>query len=450
MQDEIQGEPMLLLGRNKTAGVGLGAALAGAMLLALMFAGLAASKASAYDCGGGEILGEGASLQGVAQREVWIPGFHNAGVCGPGGPKVEYRAEGSGAGLNAWGFTDGTFDPSRSYAASDDAPTAAQIAEAENAAPGEGKILVIPVVQTAISVAVNPPVNCEIEEITNRDLERVFRGQITKWAQIGTAVGEGCKGEAGAITRVVRKDGSGTTYQFKNYMFKINKLPLECTDNGEGKQVTWQELEPNSANGKPNITWPEGGVGGCTKSQATKIVRSTSNGGGAQILKLDETNGGIAYAALPDAEGKKNGEVSLLKVQNNGLGTGEATTAYPATEGNNANCANAKYSVPAAAQTTGSGESVDWSAVFGANLTAGGENYPLCTITFDFSLTDMGAAGIAEAQTRTVIAYLREYVVGPAGQTDAGAGKFYAPLPTNVPPKHDVLAASQYAASKIK
>ena len=435
---------MLILGRNKSAGVGLGAAIAGAMLLALMFAGLAASKASAFDCTGGPILGEGASLQGVAQNNVWIPGFHTAAICGPTGPAVTYKAEGSGAGLAAWGFTDGTFDASRSFAASDDAPTAAQIATAQTAIPGEQNVLVIPVAQTAISIAANPPVECEIEEISNATLERVMRGLTRNWGQIATANGAGCKGSP--ITRVVRFDGSGTTYQFKNYLFKINKAPLECTDNGKGEKMTWQELEPNPG---PNTVWPEAGVAGCTKSNVSAITNAGKKGGGALIEKLNETDGGFGYAALPDAEAKKNPSVTtVLRLQNNGLGN-ELNAVYPATEGNNANCA-AVYNVPEAAQKGHSGENVDWSQVFGANTAVGGEAYPLCTITFDFAMNTYEGSGIEPETVKTLHTYLDEYVVGVEGQKALENHVFYNSLPS-VPtkPSRDVLGAARFAASKM-
>src|SRR5262249_30361762 len=150
-------------------------------------------------------------------------------------------------------------DRTRAFTASDDAPTSAQIANAEAAAGGTSPILVIPVAQTAIGVAVNPPANCDVKQLTNKQLESIFRGNVTKWGQIDTAVGTGCAGQP--ITRVVRFDSSGTTYQFKNYLSTINKEALKCTE----PSSTWEQLRAIGANGKPNITWPENGVGaGCS------------------------------------------------------------------------------------------------------------------------------------------------------------------------------------------
>jgi ABC-type phosphate transport system substrate-binding protein len=414
----------------------------------------AGTAAAAPSCTGAtSVIGEGASLQGVAQKEVWTKLFGSK-ICP--GINIEYKAEGSGKGLAAWDFNgpDGVpFDKTRGYVASDDGPRIDQLENAEKASGSN--VVVVPVVQTAISVAVNPPAGCTVTEITNKQLEEIFRGTLKRWGQLGTkyAIGAGCSGAN--ITRVVRFDGSGTTYQFKNYLSLINVGPLACTEGNK----TWQELEAIGVDGKtPNTLWPENGKGGCSATAVSPIVTAGANGGGALIKKVNTTNGSIGYAALPDVENNRNaaapnnnpeGDTHWVKLQNNGNVQGSPTFAEPA-EGTIANCLEAQYVVPTNAQDGQSGLHADWSKVFGANTSIGGTAYPLCTITYDMSLTEYSASGISKETEETVRDYLTEYVTAETGQADIEESeKFYAPLPSSTKPKRDVLGAARLAASLI-
>ncbi len=395
------------------------------------------------DCTGGNIAGAGSTLQEIAQKQVWIPGFK--ALCP--GITVTYEGTGSGAGLNAWGFNGGSFDSTKAFIGTDIAPNAGQIANAE-AASGS-KVLIVPVAQTAIAVVVNAPANCEIEEITNKQLESVFRGTIKNWGKIETASGPGCVGAP--ITRVVRSDGSGTTYQFKNYLFQANNAPVPCT---EGTK-TWKELEDIGTGNHPNIDWPQNGVAGCTATQVSGLIAAPGTGGSSVVETVNATAGSIGYSALPDVEAAKSGNTTALKLQNNGLvKLANATFASPVVIGasEQANCQGARYGVPAGARSVGgSGESVDWSQVFGAKVNIGGESYPLCMLTYDIALKNYSKAGFSQATETTVHSYLAEYITATAGQQALGsAHRFYAPVPsTKGTPQTDVLGAAQLAASKI-
>ncbi len=431
------------------------ALLAGVATVALCVGGIGASGAAGAPlCTGSNIIGEGASLQKVAQTVTWIPGFQ-----GPGGecfekgtePKVTYEGLGSGAGLTAWDFTGPDakpFDTTRGFTASDDAPTTVQIENAETAGGG-ATVLVIPVTQTSIAPVVNPPAECDVEEITNQQFESVMRGNIKTWGKIATSFGPGCAGAP--ISRVVRLDGSGTTFQFKNYMYLINKAKLACTS----PSSTWAELMPIGAESKPNITWPENGVGGCKATELSPLLRGASKGNGPVVEKINATQGSFGYSAISDIEAKKVEGTHSLRVQNNGVvKLANATFAEPAIEANSsANCANAVYTVPAAARVgSGTGESVNWSAVFGAKTNIGGENFPLCTLTYDMALKGYSKkAGFTEAQVTTVHDYLTEYITAETGQEDIASGEsWYSPLPSSASPALDVLGAAQLAASKIE
>jgi ABC-type phosphate transport system substrate-binding protein len=142
---------MLGLGKKKSARARLrGALLAGATVAALGAGGLSAGSAvAAPHCTDGKITGEGSSLQKIAQLNVWAPKFH-AEICNKGSePTVDYKPEGSGAGLKAWGAEGkGTIDRTRQFIGTDDAPTPVQIENIQRSAGG-GNVLVIPVAQTA-------------------------------------------------------------------------------------------------------------------------------------------------------------------------------------------------------------------------------------------------------------------------------------------------------------
>jgi ABC-type phosphate transport system substrate-binding protein len=428
-----------LKGRMKarTARVAL---LAGA---AVAVVGASAGSASAAPlCTGSNIFGEGSSLQKNAELGVWKPKFE-AAIC-PGGPTVGYEGSGSGAGLAAWRFTGaGTINTGVQFVGTDDAPNPAQIKNARLATSSKistaANVLTIPITQTAISFVANPPEGCTVEAIDNLQLEAVFKGTLLNWNELTTASGT-C---ASPITRVVRFDSSGTTYQFKNYLSKINgKGILPCTG---GK--LWKELEEA---GTPNTTWPVNS-GGCEVPTLSPVVTAGVKGGGALVEKVNATAGSIGYAALPDAK-SKSAKV-ILSLQNNGKVTKKQTYVAPGSAGL-ANCGTTVYTVPKPGREgEGTGLNANWSKVFGAKLSTvkSGNGYPLCTLTFALAWNGYQKAGFTEANEITVSDYFREYVTAAAGQEDitTAVNKWYAPLPESAELNHDVLGSAQYTASKI-
>jgi ABC-type phosphate transport system substrate-binding protein len=408
-------------------------------------AGTSAAGAATPECTGGDIKGAGTVLQRVAQWEVWAPGFSSE-AC-PEGPTVQFfEAEGSAA-LENWLYHDGNpaaFNVELQFLATDEPPTPPQLANIEKASKG-ADVVVIPVAQAAIAIPANPPAGCVVDDITNMDLERVFRGVLTQWSQLATAAGS-C---GSPITRVVRQDGGGITDQLKSYFFRINPTPLLCTaGNGlTGGEATWQELAPveNPASGAPNTTWAES----CGHTQLSTLVKPINPGNERVVETVAATAGSIGYAALNEAK-QVSGGFTILDVQNNGWKpAGEATFADPAS-GGQANCAAAKYAVPVEGQQgSGGGVDVDWSHVSGSKPGIGGTDYPLCMLTYDLALRGYGLAGYSYKRFKTTRDFLRDYVV-LGGQTAlVGSGLYYAPLPTATGPQYNVLAAARLAAGKM-
>ncbi|HEX6667374.1 MAG TPA: substrate-binding domain-containing protein [Solirubrobacterales bacterium] len=418
------------------------ALLASAIAAMLAISGVGASSASAACTG--TIVGQGASLQNVAQNEIWIPHF-NKEVCeGAEGSKTrkpEYISTGSGPGLKAWGFTamEGV-NKERHFIGTDDAPAAAQITTAREQA-NNANVLVVPVAQTAIAVVANPPASCTITEITNKDLENAMDGTITKWSELSTASGAGC---TGSLTRVVRAEGSGTTFQFKNYLSKIS-ANLPCTTEGKTK---WSELQEIGTEEKPNITWP-------TCAGKTAPVTGAGGSGVVKAVTATANNGRIGYAALPDAKNPANGTPVILKVQNAEAGGEPTGFAAPGVEEEesgkkgNANCAKAVYAVPAAGQTSGSGENVDWSGVFGGNPKIAGTTYPICTLTYDLAWDDYKTAGYTSGEEvgKSVTHYIHTIVTNPTVPT---VKKWYAALPAGTGESSNVQMAAEYASLQIQ
>lgn len=429
---------------RRSANPSVAALLALLVMAALGLAGLRAASAAASElaptCTGGDIVGAGTTLQEAAQYNVWLPGFSGE-VC-PSGPAVRYFGAEGNAGMENWRYHDGVpgaFNAGLKFIATDEAPTAAQLSNIKNAASG-ADVVVIPVAETAIAIPANPPAGCTVEKITNRDLEKVFRGVLADWSQLATAEGA-CESP---ITRVVRRDSAGTTSQLKKYFSRLNPTPLPCTGLGP---VTWQELAPNNeaATGAPNTSWPKT----CLGQTLSTVVKPDSPGDDRLIETVEATAGSIGYAALPDAK-EVSGDFNILLLQSNGWKpAAEATFADPAS-GGQANCAAARYAVPTAGQrASGGGVNVDWSQVSGTRPGIGGASYPLCMLTYDLALRGYGTAGYTFKAYKTVRDYLTTYVVvaGQAGLADSG--QYYATLPTSLASQYDVLAAARLAAGKI-
>jgi ABC-type phosphate transport system substrate-binding protein len=387
-----------------------------------------AEKATKH-CAGTGIEGQGSSLQKIAQENVWIPAFEKVGGVCPG-VTVKYLTSSSGTGQNEWNANGGAKTPAGSgdsFIGSDEPLTLTQMENIGTAAGGKlTQTIVIPVAQAAVAVIVNPPSGCTITRIGNADLQKVWNGTITKWEGILTASGS-C---SGAITRVVRKDKSGTTFVFKEYLENAALGVVTC--NG-----SWKTL----AQPANNQVWPENGLGTCAGLSALK--EATNTGGGGEAEEVRATSGSIGYANLGDARAlftdEEGNKYHWLEVQNDGTETEEEageerTFAYPGvgTEPSltvgKANCAETNYG----ATLPGVETNDDWSAISGAHVEA--ENYPICTLTYDVALASYEKAGFVKATEvgQTTSDYLKYVVKETTGQSEVGTNHDYDALPKNV------------------
>jgi ABC-type phosphate transport system substrate-binding protein len=403
--------------------------LAGASAAVLAIAGFGASSAvAAPTCPEvATVAAEGSSLQKTAQG-LWTGTYNTTCVAPKNKATVNYTSSSSLTALEGWGAFNGTTQPrTHQFIASDEAPGAEEIANIKKAAGSTSHVQVIPVAQAAIAIIVNPPTGCTITQIKQKQLEEVFEGTLREWS--GITGSSGCGTEK--ITRVVRADGSGTSYQFK-HLLDVNKPGnLSCLTS-----TTWETLQSTANNTK----WPES----CAATTLSPLVKPAAGGGGEEVATVNAVKGRIGYVDEATAHGAS---AKTLEVSNNAA---ETTFAGPAS-GSEANCLKAKYAVPSKAQETVNNEDVaGWSTVYGSAKSTP-EAYPICTLTWDVAFRDYSNAGFT-GFGETVKDYLLRQVLA----TGTGSGQaqlesnFYAPLPhTAGTPSTDVLTAAQNAATQI-
>ena len=214
-----------------------------------------------------------------------------------GGPKVNYQAVGSGAGVRQ--MIAGTSD----FGASDK-PLGAK--KRDKIKRG---VIQIPMTGGTIAVGYNKP-GCTLK-LTQKQVAEIFLGKITDYSQLGCA--------AGPITVAYRSDGSGTTFAFTNAVAAWNGDFKDTI--GVGKSVNW----PVGSGGKGNS-----GVAG--------VIQNTP--GGLGYVNQAYVKGKIKAAAIQNKDGNyvkptsKNGSAGLAGIKLHAYHTGTDTNpsganAYP-------------------------------------------------------------------------------------------------------------------------
>lgn len=188
------------------------------------------------------------------------------------GNKVNYQSIGSGGGIAQ--IKAATVD----FGASD-APLKAEDLQAA----GLGQF-------PSVIGGIVPIINVEgIEEgkleLDGKTLADIFQGKITKWNDPAiTKLNPGLKLPDANITSVHRSDGSGTSFNFTNYLSKVS--PEWKSAIGEGSAVQWP-----------------GGVGGKGNEGVATYVKQIKNSIGYVEFAYAKTNK-INYAKLQNAAGK--------------------------------------------------------------------------------------------------------------------------------------------------
>jgi ABC-type phosphate transport system substrate-binding protein len=430
-------------GRARLTGT-RGALFACALALACALGALYASGASALgeQCSGSDVKGMGSFLQTRAQQQ-WSAGesgFNasaNPLACSgsqgaEGTPEVSYVPLASAAALRHWGAADGSLHSEEfgflaKFIATDIAPSGPVGEEgsmlAKMKAALGSDLAVVPVTQTAIAIAAHPPqlpahAACTVPRINDVQLQKVFSGELKNWRQLNAASDPTLGGDCDqAITRIVRDESSGTTYQFKHYLNTLNPAPLACT----GKTPrTWAQLQaPFGGETSPNQEWPRKSACQEGEGPVSTVSGPIAEGGGGPLGYVRETPGTITYGSLAEAQHQAPKQVIDLY---NGV-----KFAGPENGEGGAACGAAKYTRPAGWEA---GVDVDWSQVYGSDPSIGevAKNaYPICTLSWDVAATNR----FSEKAATTVHDYLA-FVVDKEGGQAAVRHSGYHDLPAGI------------------
>ena len=175
-----------------------------------------------------DVTGAGASFPAPIYSK-WADAYNKAT-----GARINYQSVGSGAGLKQ--IAAKTVD----FGASD-----APLKDDELAKSG---LIQFPMVIGGVVPVVNiKGVVPGQLRLTGQVLGDIYLGKLTKWNDPAiTALNPGVALPDAAIAPVRRADGSGTSFNFTNYLSKVN--PEWKTKVGEGTAVNW----PTGAGGKGN------------------------------------------------------------------------------------------------------------------------------------------------------------------------------------------------------
>jgi ABC-type phosphate transport system substrate-binding protein len=323
--------------------------------------------------------------------------------------------------------------PENAFVGTDQPPSAKFEEEILKKAPG-ATVLSIPVLQAAVALPVHLPKGCLATSgkkkklikrlvLSDAQLQGIFARTIKTWAELtavsktsnpfeDTLVNDGaetCESSA-AITRVVRKEGSGTTAIFKKFLYEINKANVRGSEN-------WNEL----AEGIENTPWPEETEDLVKAEKGSGIAKGVAeHAGSIGYANLNEVRENLAFVSGENAK-KEPGtggegtptfwaplENKKKKYEEPGTNSDIATPAL-------ANCEAEVYisinGVGKTAKFPPASTRVPWNEVTAS--TEQKASYPLCGFTYDLALTKYSAeaAHTSAAEVETVKAYL-QFILG--------------------------------------
>jgi ABC-type phosphate transport system substrate-binding protein len=296
--------------------------------------------------------------------------------------------------------------------------------------------------------------------ISAEEMETIWDGTSQTWGDIvpqedfGNALlteREGCANTP--VIRIVRFDGSGTTFNFKAYLSLLPGAPtgLWTTAPVAGDNNVWPETFNNTKT-TPN---PVNGSHECTESD--HICTGEKNGGGEVTSAVEKTNGSIGYADLATSRkhgfymetGKKNDHTYWIPMQTISPEEGDKVgpvyaepsvvpTSNLVASPEGANCEDADYRNYPTGETDPTLGDWETSIATGSTKTAIEHEpihaYPVCGLTYDFAWDDdapvYGEGGEEQARARTVKDYL-EAVESVNGQHQL-VQHDYGTLPENI------------------
>jgi phosphate transport system substrate-binding protein len=231
------------------------------------------SAATAITCSSGSLTAAGSTAQQNAMAQ-WIKDYLNK--CS--GANINYGGGGSGQGVQQ--FTDAKID----FAGSDFPLAEGTEQQAADARCKSGPAINVPMVGGPIAVGYNLPGVTKPLNLSAANLAKIFTGKLTNWNDPAIAQDNpGTQLPALGIQTFHRSDGSGTTYNFTNYLSHDAK-----TDWTLGTNKNW--VAP-------------GGQGAKGSQGVAQGVKSTPGGIGYFELSF-ATQSQIPYAAVGNGQGK--------------------------------------------------------------------------------------------------------------------------------------------------
>jgi phosphate transport system substrate-binding protein len=246
-------------------------------------------------CADGTLTGQGSSAQNTALTK-FVKDYQTA--CGDK-TTVNYTANGSGPGVTA-------FTGKQADWAGSDYPLNADQQKAADARCTGGKAISVGTIPGAIAVMYNVP-GLDSLNLSAATLGKIFDNKITNWNDPAIATDNG--GKAGPnlpIQAFHRGDGSGTSYNFSNY---LNKTAPDAFAYPANKQFPGQGGQ--GVNGSKalatSVASAAGGIGYAEVSYATANKLKTANIGNAagKFVPLTIPNAAafIAKAKVDDSNG---------------------------------------------------------------------------------------------------------------------------------------------------
>jgi phosphate transport system substrate-binding protein len=205
-----------------------------------LFLGLFVTALAQINVATGQTLSGAGSSAAAPIYRSWAAQYQNAG-----GPGLSYESVGSSAGIKKIKAEQ------TGFGASDVAPSNDELSKSG--------LVLFPIAITGISPVVNLlKIGDGQLRLTGPVLARIFLGEIAQWNDPAVAqLNPGLSLPAMPIKVVVRSDGSGTTYNFADYLSKVN--------------ATWK----TTYGAKTSLTWPSTFIGSKGSDGVVKSVKET-------------------------------------------------------------------------------------------------------------------------------------------------------------------------------
>jgi phosphate transport system substrate-binding protein len=271
------------------------------------------AAAASISCASGSLTLSGSTAQANAMS-AWIKDYQTA--CS--GATINYGGGGSGAGVTQ--FQQGSTD----FAGSDFPLSSTQKPDADKRCGAGNQAIDLPMVAGAVVVGYNLPGVSGLQ-LSASTLAKIFGGKITKWDDpaIKTDNPSATLPSTG-IQTYHRSDGSGTTYNFVNYLSHDAKADWTYGVNKNWPAPGGQGAKGSSAVAQ-GVKSTVGGIGYFELSYATQNAISTAKVGNGQGAFVDSTSANVVSFLSKATVVGTNGDLALAFDYAN-----PDTSAYPA------------------------------------------------------------------------------------------------------------------------